>query len=744
MCIGYPASACATPYHPDQACTSRKEAGSPCISATDTCNEANKQPINASSYLTNQGPNAKSGFNGLEMVSKQEVFDTKSYSVANQEFTSISGFNTPVFERKEMLVDSMETCVDNNSTEVEADKEKNVNEVSENSGLTNDILHENNDSKIEEIADTKQQSTLQKVRIRKRRPRKPKTPPPEFIYNCDQCGEGYNSLLEINYHKQKCIPDEEYIRKRLNELETTKQNGVNDNGFINDEDQIDSRCDRLPSQESNDKSMSKSPVSYKEKFLSMDISEFQVNDFESTTFEANNLQVHSISGFNSPAGESKDVSFEFKNLDSMSSELQEAIKNNSHFNCDSEVTKDLEHEQDKIIEEENKNDKIQPTNNVTHDTNISNVDSNSKEISKEIDGEEQKKQKTKSKVRIRKRRPVRPPKPKSPSPEYVYICSDCGEGYNSKLEIDYHKKKCVPDPEYIKKKQEESEAALKNKSFPAEQNKSFECEVTNELDANSNYECSAVLRLLSHSDKSSFRPIEAPTEASFVDNIKSHQFKTPDNVLSNTNCDSIQETKSPAFDCKLSDEITSLKFDQNLNVDNFDDINEDLEITKLTCENSFEVSSNSAFEEYKTYLRPSKSEETNGNIDRIVELEDNVSSLSKEKSTEDDKQPQNNINRSPSPVTTKDEILKSLSIQPTEESLLQAAYKKSLTIDSSSSSKSPNMRPQKVEKTVSRPTSQVIYLSYNSFLPPAEPSKALVRRPKKEVVKHGFHQQKIF
>ncbi len=725
MCIGYPASACATPYHPDQACTPRKEAGSPCISATDTCNEANKQPINASSYLTNQGPSTNSGFNGLEMVSQPEVFDAKSYSVANQEFTSISGFSTPVFERKEMLVDSMETCVDNNSTEVEGDKEKIVNEVSKNSGISNDILHECNDSKIEETEDTIQQSSLRKVRIRKRRPRKPKTPPPEFIYNCDQCGEGYNSLLEINYHKQKCIPDEEYIRKRLNELETTKLNTVNDNGFNNDDDQ-------LPSQESNDKTMSKSPVSYKEKFQSMDISELQVNDFECSTFEANNLQVHSISGFNSPAVESKDVSFEFKNLDSLSSELQEAINNNSHFNCDSEATEDPRQEQNQIIDESNNNE-IQSTNEMKNEANNSNVDSNNNEISKENDDVEQKEQKTKSKVRIRKRRPVKPPKPKSPSPEYVYICSDCGEGYNSKLEIDYHKKKCIPDPEYIKKKQEESEAALLNISIPDKENKAFACEVTNEVDDNSNYECSAVLRLLSHSDKSSFKPIDAPSDSS--ESNKSHEVRNSDNG----NCDFVPATKSPAFDCKLSDNTTtSFNFDQNLNADNYNDINEDLEVAKLNCDNSFAVSSNSAFEEYKTYLRPSTTEETNDH--KIINLEDNVISLS----SDDDKQPHNENNRSPSPRTTKDEILKSLSIQPSEESFLQAAYKKSLTIESSSSSKSPNMRPKKVEKTVSRPTSQVIYLSYNSFLPPAEPSKALVRRPKKEVVKHGFHQQKIF
>ena len=47
-------------------------------------------------------------------------------------------------------------------------------------------------------------------KIRKRRPPKPKPPPPEYVYNCGHCGSGFNSMLEFNYHKTKCIPDEDF------------------------------------------------------------------------------------------------------------------------------------------------------------------------------------------------------------------------------------------------------------------------------------------------------------------------------------------------------------------------------------------------------------------------------------------------------------------------------------------------------------------------------------------------------
>ena len=38
-----------------------------------------------------------------------------------------------------------------------------------------------------------------------RPPPKPKDPPPEYVYNCSDCESGFNSMLEFNYHKTKCI-----------------------------------------------------------------------------------------------------------------------------------------------------------------------------------------------------------------------------------------------------------------------------------------------------------------------------------------------------------------------------------------------------------------------------------------------------------------------------------------------------------------------------------------------------------
>ena len=52
--------------------------------------------------------------------------------------------------------------------------------------------------------------TYTRKKPKKKKPKPPKPPPPEYVYNCGHCGEGFNSMLEFNYHKTKCIPDEDF------------------------------------------------------------------------------------------------------------------------------------------------------------------------------------------------------------------------------------------------------------------------------------------------------------------------------------------------------------------------------------------------------------------------------------------------------------------------------------------------------------------------------------------------------
>ena len=89
---------------------------------------------------------------------------------------------------------------------------------------------EEDKDKSEEMEDgsQKQYTRSGKTKIRKRRPPKPKPPPPEYVYNCGHCGEGYNSMLEFDYHKKKCVPDEdfgqysEYMKENAKAAESAK------------------------------------------------------------------------------------------------------------------------------------------------------------------------------------------------------------------------------------------------------------------------------------------------------------------------------------------------------------------------------------------------------------------------------------------------------------------------------------------------------------------------------------------
>ena len=208
------------------------------------------------------------------------------------------------------------------------------------------VLETNIDLKVDNTMNRKPSKKSKRIKVQ-RPPPKPKDPPPEYVYNCSDCEFGFNSMLEFNYHKTKCI-------QKSNTCPPLKQNKA-------------------------DVSIKKSEVESKNK-----------NDI---LRRVNSYKAPKIAEYRQPTI-SQDIKSEFQSI----------------------------HLKMKQIDKENVNeDDLQLTK------------------------------------KKRLSRLITPPLETQPL-EYVYNCNDCNSGYNSMLEFNYHKRKCIPDNRF-----KESSGSLKEK-----------------------------------------------------------------------------------------------------------------------------------------------------------------------------------------------------------------------------------------------------------------------------------------